>query len=167
MPPRRNKEKFQQLTEFKRGRIIGLREGGFSYRAEGARVQRNSMEQLEKTGSGRWKVTSARDDRHLLRMAVNDLTASSRQLAALWSTATGVIISTSSIRRRLLHRGLRARVTLYRMPLTANHRRLRLQWAHEHRARQADCHQVDFSDESRFNLWDHDGRIRTRWMLCW
>ncbi|GFW09042.1 transposable element Tcb1 transposase [Trichonephila clavipes] len=47
-------------------------------------------------------------------------------------------------------------------PLTANHRRLRLQWAHGHRAWQAVWHQVVFSDESRFNLWDHDGRIRVR-----
>ncbi|GFW39020.1 transposable element Tcb1 transposase [Trichonephila clavipes] len=47
-------------------------------------------------------------------------------------------------------------------PLTENHRWLRLQWAHEHRAWQADWHQVVFSDESRFNLWDHDGRIRVR-----
>ncbi|GFV90942.1 uncharacterized protein TNCV_1248311 [Trichonephila clavipes] len=59
-----------------------------------------------KTGSGRWKVTSARDDRHLLcRMVVNDRTPSSWLLAARWSTAT---------------------------------------------------------DESRFNLWDHDGRICAR-----
>ncbi|GFU19389.1 uncharacterized protein TNCV_3032991 [Trichonephila clavipes] len=35
-----------------------------------------------KTGSGRRKVTSARDDRHLLRIAVNDHTTSSRQFAA-------------------------------------------------------------------------------------
>ncbi|GFW47978.1 uncharacterized protein TNCV_2401651 [Trichonephila clavipes] len=44
---------------------------------------------FRKTGSGRRKVTSARDDRQLLRMAVNDHTASTRQLAARWSTATG------------------------------------------------------------------------------
>ncbi|GFV42316.1 transposable element Tcb2 transposase [Trichonephila clavipes] len=59
----------------------------------------------------------------------------------------------------MLHRGLRARVTLYRIPLTANNRCLRLQWAHEHRAWQADLHQVVFSDESRFNLRDHNSRI--------
>ncbi|GFV74440.1 transposable element Tc1 transposase [Trichonephila clavipes] len=35
MPPRRNKEEFQQLTEFERGRIIDLQEAG-------ARVQWNS-----------------------------------------------------------------------------------------------------------------------------
>ena len=44
----------------------------------------------------------------------------------------------------------------------ANHRRLRQQWAHEHRAWQANWHQVVFSDESRFNLWDYDGRINVR-----
>ncbi|GFX10361.1 transposable element Tcb1 transposase [Trichonephila clavipes] len=63
-------------------------------------------------------------------MVVNDRTASSRQLAERWSTATGVLMSVSSIRRRLLHRGLRARVPLYRIPLSPNHRRLRLHRAH-------------------------------------
>ncbi|GFS64756.1 transposable element Tcb1 transposase [Trichonephila clavipes] len=40
-------------------------------------------------------------------MAVNDRTASFRQLATRWSTATDILMSASSIRRRLLHRGLR------------------------------------------------------------
>ncbi|GFU78220.1 transposable element Tcb2 transposase [Trichonephila clavipes] len=51
-------------------------------------------------------------------MAGNDRTASSRQLVASWCTATGVLMLASSIRRRLLHRGLRATVPLYRIPLT-------------------------------------------------
>ncbi|GFW17233.1 transposable element Tcb2 transposase [Trichonephila clavipes] len=80
-----------------------------------------------KTSSGRRKMTSVCDDQHLFHMVVNDRTASSRQLVARWSTATGVLMSSSSIRRRLLHRGLRARVPLYRVPLMANHRQLRLQ----------------------------------------
>ncbi|GFW63589.1 transposable element Tcb2 transposase [Trichonephila clavipes] len=43
-----------------------------------------------KTGSGRRRVKLAHDDRHLLRMALNDRTASSRRwLAARWSTAIG------------------------------------------------------------------------------
>ncbi|GFW09913.1 transposable element Tc1 transposase [Trichonephila clavipes] len=104
--------------EFERGRIIGLREGGFFNRAIRVRVQRNSSTVMQvwkqwtdeqrttrKIGSGRRKVTSARDDRHPLRMVANDRTASSRQLAAHWFTATGVLMSPSSIRRRLLHRG--------------------------------------------------------------
>ncbi|GFX05321.1 transposable element Tc1 transposase [Trichonephila clavipes] len=62
--------------------------------------------------------------------------------------------------RRL--RGLRARIPLYRIPLTQNHRRLRLHWANVHRSWRADWQQVVFSDKSRFNLWHHDGRIRVR-----
>ncbi|GFW62199.1 HTH_Tnp_Tc3_2 domain-containing protein [Trichonephila clavipes] len=86
----------------------------------------------------------------------------SRQLEARWSTATGVLMSTSLIHRCLLHRGMRARVHLYRIPLTVSNLRLRLQWAHEHRARLADWHQVVFSNESCFNLQNHECRIRVR-----
>ncbi|GFW60161.1 uncharacterized protein TNCV_1842441 [Trichonephila clavipes] len=92
MPPRRNKEKFQQLSEFEWRRIIGLRKGGFTYHAIGARVQWNSSTVMQvwkqwtdehrttrKTGSGRRKVTSVRDDRHLHRMVMNDRIAFSGQ----------------------------------------------------------------------------------------
>ncbi|GFT38050.1 transposable element Tc1 transposase [Trichonephila clavipes] len=111
-----------------------------------------------KSGSGPRNVTSAPDDRRLVRMAQSDRTASSRQLAAQWSTATGVSLCASSIQRRLLQRGLRARIPLY----TQNHHHLRLQWANVHRSWRADWKQVVFSDESRFNLWHHDGRIGVR-----
>ncbi|KFM63681.1 hypothetical protein X975_03003, partial [Stegodyphus mimosarum] len=63
-----------------------------------------------------------------------------------------------SVARRLCplgHRhskcGLRARTPLYRIPLTHDHRRLRLQWANQHRDWRAVWQHVVFSDESRFN----------------
>ncbi|GFV97644.1 transposable element Tc1 transposase [Trichonephila clavipes] len=156
-------------------RIVGLREAGLPYRAVAARVQRNSSTLMRvlkqwmdegrtarKSVSGPRKVTSAREDRRLVRMAQTDRTAFSRQLAAQWSTATRVSLCASSIRRRLLQRGLHARIALYRIPLTQNHRRLRLHWANVHKSWRADWQQVVFSDESRFNLWHHDGRIRVR-----
>ncbi|GFS99350.1 transposable element Tc1 transposase [Trichonephila clavipes] len=157
------------------GRIVGLREAGLSYRAVAARVQRKSSTIMRvsnqwtdegrtarKSGSGPRNVTSAREDRRLVRMARADRTAFSRQLAAQWSTATRVALCASSIRRRLLQRGLRARIPLCRIPLTQNHRRLRLHWANVHRSWRADWQQVVFSDKSRFNLWHHDGRTRVR-----
>ncbi|GFV40028.1 transposable element Tcb2 transposase [Trichonephila clavipes] len=115
-----------------------------------------------KSVSGPRNVTSACEDRCLVRMAQTDHTAFSRQLAAQWSTATRVSLCASSIRRRLLQRRLRARIPLYRIPLTQKHRRLRLHWANVHRSWRADWQQVVFSDKSRFNLWHHDGRIRVR-----
>ncbi|GFW23574.1 transposable element Tcb2 transposase [Trichonephila clavipes] len=39
---------------------------------------------------------------------------------------------------------------------------MRLQWANVHRSWRSDWQQVVFSDESRFNLWHHNGRIRVR-----
>ncbi|GFV29985.1 hypothetical protein TNCV_3100621 [Trichonephila clavipes] len=69
MPPGRNREKFQQLTGFEWGMIIGLREGGFSYRAIGARVQRNSYASLEAVNrrapnnSKNWQWTTEGDVR--------------------------------------------------------------------------------------------------------
>ncbi|GFV84918.1 transposable element Tc1 transposase [Trichonephila clavipes] len=121
--------KFVQISEFERGRIVGLREAGLSYRAVAARVQRNSSTIMrvskqwtdegrtaEKSASGPQNVTSAREDRRLVRMAQTNRTASSRQLAAQWSTTTRVALCASSIWRRLLQRGLRARIPLCRIP---------------------------------------------------
>ncbi|XP_071042100.1 uncharacterized protein [Parasteatoda tepidariorum] len=122
MPLRRKRARFQQLTEFERGRIIDLREAGLSHRTVAARVQRNrstvmrvwkqltdECQTTRKSGSGPRNVTSARNDRHLVRMELTDRTAPSRQLAAQWSIATGVSLCASSIRRHQLQRGLRAR----------------------------------------------------------
>ncbi|GFY36548.1 transposable element Tcb2 transposase [Trichonephila clavipes] len=103
MPCRRKGAKFEQISEFERGKIVGLREAGLSYRAVAARVQRNISTIMRvskqwtdegrtarKSGSGPRNVTSAPDDRRLVRMAQTDRTASSRQLAAQSSTVTGL-----------------------------------------------------------------------------
>ncbi|GFU69121.1 transposable element Tc1 transposase [Trichonephila clavipes] len=118
MPRQRKGAKIEQISVFERGRIVGLREAGLSYRAVAARVQRKSStimrvskqwtdegQTTRKSRSGPRNLTSARDDRRLLRMAQTDRTASSRKLAAQWSTAIGVSLCASSIRRRLLQRG--------------------------------------------------------------
>ncbi|GFY28720.1 transposable element Tcb2 transposase [Trichonephila clavipes] len=114
------------------------------------------------TGSDRRKVTSARDDRHLFRIAVNDFTAFSRQLEASWSIATGVPMSASSIRRRLLHRGLRARCLYTESPsrqtidgYVCNG------FMSTEPGKLIGTNEV-LSDKSRFNRRDHDGHIRVR-----
>ncbi|GFV02623.1 transposable element Tcb2 transposase [Trichonephila clavipes] len=99
MPHQRKGAKFEQISEFERGRIVDLREAGLSYRAVAARVQRNSSTIM--------------------------------RVSKQW-TEEGRTARTSGS-------GLR-NVTSWR----------------------ADWPQVVFSDESRFNLWHHDGRIRVR-----
>ncbi|PRD32856.1 UNVERIFIED_CONTAM: hypothetical protein NCL1_19210 [Trichonephila clavipes] len=94
-----------------------------------------------KSGSGRRKVTSACDDQRLLRMAVNDRTASSRHVSiySYRCTNAGFVNSSTSPAPWIACKG-----AFIQDPLTENHRWLRLQWAHEHRAWQADWHQVVF-----------------------
>ncbi|GFW22669.1 transposable element Tc1 transposase [Trichonephila clavipes] len=119
MPCRRKGAKFEQISEFERGKIVGLREAGLSYRAVAARVQRNSSTIMRVSKQWTDEETSA----------------------AAWAARKD---------------------SLYRIPLTQNHRHLRLQWANVHRSWRADWQQVVFSDESRFNWWHHDGRIGVR-----
>ena len=72
-------------------------------------------------------VTTARDDRHLVRMAVTDRIASSTVLSRRWGTGTGLDLSASTVRRRLLRAGLVACMPLRRLPLSRDNQRLILQ----------------------------------------
>ncbi|GFV36243.1 transposable element Tcb2 transposase [Trichonephila clavipes] len=135
--------------------MIGLREGRFSYRAIGAYMQRNRSTVMEWF----WKQWT---DEHRTTIKTSKGGRNVTQLAECWSIATGILMTALSNRLRLLHHGLRVRVPSHRIPLTTNHRWLLLQWAHEHRVWQADLLQVVFSDESRFNVMDHDDRIHVR-----
>ena len=112
-----------------------------------------------RAGTGPRNVTKARDDRHLIHLTVTDRTASTRVLSRRWSTCNGFA---STVRRRLLRTGLVARLPLRRLSLSRDHQHLRLQWAREHRHWRAECRNVVFSDESRFNMSYNDGRICVR-----
>ena len=102
MPRRRQRAQYQQVSAFERGRMVGLRKAGLSCRDIAAhtghaattvmRVWNQWTEEgrtQRRAGTGLCNVTTARDDRHLVRMAVTDRTASSTMLSRRWSTATG------------------------------------------------------------------------------
>ncbi|UYV78859.1 hypothetical protein LAZ67_17000028, partial [Cordylochernes scorpioides] len=63
---------------------------------------------------------------------------------------------------RLQKSGLSTRRPLLRLPLTQNHRHLRRQWCDERRMWAAEWNEIAFTDESRYCLQHHDGRIRVR-----
>ena len=71
----------------------------------------------------------------------------------------GMRAGRTTVNNRLLSRGYRA----YRPTTTANHRRLRLEWAQRWRnLTVAHWQHVIFGDESRFQLYPVDGRLRVR-----
>ncbi|GFX49392.1 transposable element Tcb1 transposase [Trichonephila clavipes] len=61
---------------------------------------------------------------------------------------------------RLQQSGMPARCLMLRLHLTENHRRLRRQWCDERRTWTVEWYDIVFTDESRFGLQHHDGRIR-------
>ncbi|GBM00436.1 hypothetical protein AVEN_179241-1 [Araneus ventricosus] len=134
---RRRRSHYQQLTEFERGRVVGLREGGFSFRDIAERLGRNvstvhdcwqqwSREDTasRRPDSGRPRGTTEREDRRVRRMAVAHRSASAAEIRA----AVGTTVTQRTVTNRLLQGQLRARRPIACIPLTPNHCRLRREW---------------------------------------
>ncbi|GFV86167.1 transposable element Tc1 transposase [Trichonephila clavipes] len=134
---------------FERRKNIGLREGRFSYRAIGGRVQRNSSAVMQvwkkwtdenrttrKTGSGRRKAVG------------------STWVGCFRCTNVGFVnvCCTVDCTQRCLYTGSPSRQTIDGCICNG------LMSTEPHKL----IDQVVLSDESRFNLWDHDGHIRVR-----
>ncbi|GBM06604.1 hypothetical protein AVEN_220040-1 [Araneus ventricosus] len=75
---------------------------------------------------GRPTATTSADDRYLSLWARRNRTATPTQLRSSLATATGRLVSTSTVLRRLHEGGLYARQPAICMPLTSRHRRVRL-----------------------------------------
>ncbi|GBL83402.1 hypothetical protein AVEN_110705-1 [Araneus ventricosus] len=102
MPSKKRRSHYQQLTEFERGHVVGLREGGFSFRDIAERLGRNvstlhdcwqqwsrEVTASRRPGSRRPRGATEREDRRVWRMAVAHRTASAAKIrAAVGTTVT-------------------------------------------------------------------------------
>ncbi|GFT60359.1 HTH_38 domain-containing protein [Trichonephila clavipes] len=104
MPLRRNRRQYEQLTDFDRGRIISLREAGWSNRRIGRHLGRSDM--VVARCWQQW-ITEGR----------------------VYRRGGHPVPSRETIRRRLTEVGLRSRRPLRRLPLTPHHRQCRLIFA--------------------------------------
>ena len=113
--------------------------------------------------SGAPRKTTPRQDRALLRMVRQDRFLSARALTAWMRNLYGMTAGCTTVNNRLLSRGYRAYRPTTKPLLTANHRRLRLEWVQRWRnLTVAHWQHVIFRDESRFQLYPVDGRLRVR-----
>ncbi|GFW94565.1 transposable element Tc1 transposase [Trichonephila clavipes] len=110
-----------------------------------------------KTGFGATRKTTRREDRRIVRQALVDPTATRSTIRA----DVGVSIVPQTISRHLAEANLKSKRPFRALPLTPEHRQLRLQWC---QARSmwnvTDWQKVLFSDESRFVLGTDDNRLR-------
>ncbi|GFV77695.1 transposable element Tcb2 transposase [Trichonephila clavipes] len=180
MQLRRFRKQYEQLSQFERGRIIGMMEAGWSARQVACQLGRSDcvvrrcrdqwireMSFTRRQGSGRHLQTSRREDRHIERNACVQPIASSVAIQAQVAPSLGAPVSSRTIRRCLAEGHLGTRCPLRVLPLTPTHRCLRLEWC---RVRgnwtAAEWNQVVFSDESRFHLSSVDNRVRVWRLLC-
>ncbi|GFX85460.1 transposable element Tcb1 transposase [Trichonephila clavipes] len=174
MPLRRNRRQYEQLTDFDRGRIIGLREAGWSNRRIGRHLGRSDMvvarcwqqwitegRVYRRGGSGRPRNTNDREDRAIRRVATSAPTTSLASIQRHLPPSRHPVPSRETIRRRLTEVGLRSRRPLRRLPLTPHHRQCRLDFCRPRATWSVtDWRRVIFSDESRFSLSADDHRTR-------
>ncbi|GFS57396.1 HTH_Tnp_Tc3_2 domain-containing protein [Trichonephila clavipes] len=131
-------------------------------RSEGA--VRNCWEQwtrkgihARKTGSGATRKTTRREDRRIMWQGLVDPTVTRSPIRA----DVGVAIVPQTISRHHAEINLKSKRTFRALPLTPEHRQLRLQWC---QARSmwnvTDRQKVVFSDESWFVLGTDDNRVR-------
>ncbi|GFW92034.1 transposable element Tcb1 transposase [Trichonephila clavipes] len=170
MPDKRGRRHFSQLSEFERGLIIGMKTAGWSMRRVSGQVDRsecavrNRWEQWTregihawKTGSGANRKTTRREDRRIMRQALVDPTVTRSTIRA----DVGVAIVPQTISRHLAEANLKSKHPFRALPLTPEHRQLRLQWCQARSMWNVTGWQkVVFSDESRLVLGADDNRVR-------
>ncbi|GFU74505.1 transposable element Tc1 transposase [Trichonephila clavipes] len=170
MPCKRARRHFSQLSEIERGLIIGMKTAGSSTRRVAGQVVRsecavrNCWEQWTresihawKTGSGTTRKTTRKEDQIIGRKALVDPTETRSTIR----TDIGVAIVPQTIYRQLAEANLKSKRPFRALPLTPEHRQLRLLRC---QARSmwnfTDWQKVVFSDESRFVLGTDDNRVR-------
>ncbi|GFW35885.1 transposable element Tcb2 transposase [Trichonephila clavipes] len=145
MPGKRARRHFSQLSEFERGLIIGMKTAGWSMRRVSGQVDRSEC------------ATTRREDRRIVWQALVDPTVTRSTIRA----DVGVAIVPQTFSRHLAEANLKSKRPFRALPLTPEHRQLRLQWC---QARSmwnvTDWQKVVFSEESRFILGTDDNRVR-------
>ncbi|GFW94349.1 transposable element Tcb1 transposase [Trichonephila clavipes] len=137
MPGKRARRHLSQLSELERGLIIGMKTARWSTRRVAGQVDRsecavrNCWEQWtregtheRKTGSRATRKTTRREDRRIVRQALVDPTVTRSTIRA----DVGVAIVPQTISRHLAKANLKSKRPFRALPLTPEHRQLRLQW---------------------------------------
>ncbi|XP_054720704.1 uncharacterized protein LOC129230330 [Uloborus diversus] len=164
------------VTEFKKGQIVGLYQSGKKCKdivkisAIGFRTVQRITKRCKEGGEatcsrylcGHKSILHERDRRSLKRLVKKNRKKSTIQLTALFNEGSKTI-SQRTIPQEVLKSGVRICVAIRKPFVSAINRRKRLQFANDHKNWTVNYWgKVMWSDESRFMLFQNDGRVRVR-----
>lgn len=112
---------------------------------------------------GRPRMTSSNQDNQLRLLSLRNRRLSACQIKQSFNAASGVNISTTTVKRRLNAAGIFGRIARKKPFLTASHICARLQWARLHELwSEDDWNKVLFTDESKFEIFGGNRRVYVR-----
>ncbi|GFW42301.1 transposable element Tcb2 transposase [Trichonephila clavipes] len=152
------------LTDSEAWRVVGRLEGGQTQAevVQAIGVSQSVISRIwnrfletesagRRPGQGRRRATTPNEDRYLVLTARRHRNMNTTLLQQHLRSATGITVSTQTVRNRLHGVGLYARRPLVCVRLTSRHRRDRREWTTEHvNWRRNEWSNVLFSDESVF-----------------
>jgi transposase len=154
--------KSKQLTDFQKGKALTLWEQGISNSKIGKSLKtseatiRNLIKKWKttgsyqrKTGSGRHRKTTARQDREIVRTAIRNRRITSTAI----KNSLNLKVTAKTIRNRLKQANIKSCVAVKKPYVTHANIKKRLQWAKDHKDWNQDkWNSVLFSDESKITL---------------
>lgn len=165
----------KQLSDFDKGYLCGLLEAGMSIRKVAERMGvttrtvqkwwdkfRNVGNTERQIGSGRPCKTTDKQKAALILSVKRNRFKPVTKLADQWIKTNELTCSLRTARRIVLQGGYKSYNPAIRIPLGHYHRVARLQWARDHQIWLDEWKSILWTDESRFALDFHDGRIRVR-----
>ncbi|XP_018371229.1 PREDICTED: transposable element Tc1 transposase [Trachymyrmex cornetzi] len=165
--------KTRELSEGKRAQIIVLHSVGLSQvqiakkiKCSRCAVQTtikryNDTKQFKsRSGRGRKRKTTAREDRYLKQNALKDRRQTAKELTAALRSDHEISISAKTVSRRLNEFGIKARKARQKPWLSETNRKKRLAWAKKYKSWTAsDWDKILWSDESNIQLFGTPGAV--------
>ena len=161
-------------TSIDRAMVIALHEAGHIQSAIAARLNCSqstvcrTIRKYESTGSvadlprmERPRSTTDRENRYIKRVALANRFMNSTRLISHLPCHLRAKVNNRTIRRRLAEMGIEARWPRQKPALTPRHIKQRLEWGKKIKSKglRRFWRKVIFTDESKFNLYQSDGRV--------
>jgi len=163
--------KRRELTDFERGEIVGLSKGGFSQRniAEILGFPKSTVGEVIKKyneqglttvppRSGRPKILTERDNRHLIKIAQENRSKTLEELTENFNTSIAISVSSRTVQRTLHKEGYSGHAAKKKPFVSEKNRKKRYGWCRMQKNWITEWDYIIWSDESRFEIFNNDSR---------